>query len=119
MKYINLIFLFFGFVILLSSCEALEKTDLVKSEIITTVQGKAVIYEMHVTGLDKFRYNFLLAGLKDTTQLFEARFTDETACDVAMEIEQTHKHLKIKLGRPTPTQTKVIDGFTYELQGSK
>ena len=119
MKYSKLIFLLFGFVIFLSSCEALEKTDLVKSETITTVEGKAVVYEMYVTGLDKFRYNFSLAGIKDTTQLFEARFTDETASDVAMEIEQTRKHLKIKLDRPTPTQTKTINGFTYELSGTK
>ena len=119
MKNRNLFLLLFAFVCCLSSCEALEKTDLIKREVITDVKGKSLVYEMYVTGLDKYRYNYKLVSPQDSTQLFEVRFMDETANNMEMEIEQSRNRIKIILDRPTEHQTKTVDGFTYELQGTK
>lgn len=111
-----LLLLTFGF---LSGCDALEKTDRVRSEVITEIKGKNLVYEMWVTGTEKFHYKFMLAGPQDTTQLFEARFQDPTASEAVMEIEQTRAGLKINLDKQIETQTKTVDGVTYELVGTK
>jgi hypothetical protein len=119
MKNLKLFLLFIGFAFYFSSCESLEKTDLVRSEVITNVQGKTLAYELYLTGTEKYRYNFILAGPQDTTQLFEIRFTDETANNMAMEIEQGNNRIKIKLDKKIVPQSKTVDGFTYELEGIK
>lgn len=103
----------------LTGCEGLEKTDKVRSEVLTQVNGKSLLYEMHLTGLDKYRYVYRLAGPQDTTQIFETRFTDETGNYAGMELEQTPNGLKIILDRPVEKQTKTIDGVIFELEGTK
>src|SRR5688500_15434069 len=87
-----LLFLFAGILI---SCDALEKTDKVRSEVITGVKGKNLVYEMWLTGAEKFHYKFLLAGPQDTTQLFETRFQDAGGAEAIMDIRQTGTGLKI------------------------
>ena len=119
MKNLNLLLLLFAFVCLLSSCDALEKTDMVRSEVITEVKGKNLVYEMWLTGTEKFHYKFMLTGPQDTTQLFEARFQDPTASEAIMEIRQTRTGLKILLDKQIEGQSKTVDGVTYELQGTK
>ncbi len=119
MKNAGRFLLLFIFMCCLSSCEGLEKTDLVKRQTITQVQNKDLVYELYLTGLDKYRYTYKLVGPQDSTQLFEAKFLDETANNLEMEIEQSGKRLKIILDRPTETQTKTVDGVTFELAGSE
>ena len=108
-----------GFLFCLNSCESLEKTDLVRSEVITNVKGKNLVYKMYLTGTDKYRYNFMLASPKDTTQLFETHFTDESANYVEMEVEQNQNSLKILIDKQIEPQAKTIDGFTYKLEATK
>src|SRR5690606_26119015 len=108
-----------GFVFTLASCDALEKTDRVRSEVITEVKGRNLVYEMWLTGTEKFHYRFMLAGPQDTLQLFDAKFQDPTASEAIMEIEQTRSGLKILLDKQIEKQTKTVDGVTYELEGTK
>lgn len=103
----------------LAGCEGLEKTDKIRSEVLTKVNGKSLVYEMYLTGLDKYRYVYRLAGPGDTTQIFETSFTDDSGNYAGMELEQTRNGLKIILERPVEKQTKTIDGFTFELEGTK
>jgi hypothetical protein len=119
MKNAGRFLLLFIFIACLSSCEGLEKTDLIKRQTITQVQNKELVYEMYLTGLDKYRYTYKLVGPQDSTQLFEAKFTDETANNLEMEIEQSSNRFRIILDRPTETQTKTVDGVTFELAGTK
>ncbi|MFC5271072.1 hypothetical protein [Adhaeribacter terreus] len=119
MKILRDLLVFFSFVFTLASCDALEKTDRVRSEVITEVKGKNLMYEMWLTGTEKFHYKFILAGPQDTTQLFEARFQDPTASEAIMEIEQTGSGLKIVLDKQIEKQSKTVDGVTYELEGKK
>ena len=119
MKNLNLFLLLFGFVFTLSSCDALEKTDRVRSEVITEVKGKNLVYEMWLTGTEKFHYKFMLAGPQDTTQLFETKFQDPTAAEAVMDIRQTSTGLKILLDKQIEKQSKTVDGVTYELEGTK
>ncbi|MBK0403709.1 hypothetical protein I5M27_11980 [Adhaeribacter sp. BT258] len=119
MKNLRLFLVFFGLAFYFSSCDALEKTDRVRSEVITEVKGKNLVYEMWLTGTEKFHYKFMLAGPQDTTQLFEAKFQDPTASEAIMEIEQTNSGLKIVLDKQIEKQTKTVDGVTYELEGKK
>ena len=119
MKNLRLFLLLSGFVFTLASCDALEKTDRVRSEVITEVKGKNLVYEMWLTGTEKFHYKFMLTSPQDTTQLFEARFQDPTASEAIMEIRQTRTGLKILLDKQIEGQTKTVDGVTYELQGTK
>ena len=119
MKNLCLFLLLSGFVFALASCDSLEKTDRVRSEVITDVKGKNLIYEMWLTGTEKFHYKFMLAGPQDTTLLFETRFQDPNANEAVIEIEQTRSGLKIVLDKQIEKQTKTVDGVTYELEGKK
>lgn len=119
MKNIRLFLLLSGFVFALSSCDSLEKTDRVRSEVITEVKGKNLVYEMWLTGTEKFHYKFMLAGPQDTVQLFEAKFQDPTASEAVIEIEQTGSGFKIVLDKQIEKQSKTVDGVTYELEGTK
>jgi hypothetical protein len=112
--------LFLPFVFsMLTGCEGLEKTDKIRSEVLTEVKGKSLVYEMYLTGLDKYRYVYKLAGPQDTTQLFETSFTDASGNYASMELEQTRKGLKILLDRPIEKQSKTVEGVTFELEGTK
>ncbi|HSI90902.1 MAG TPA: hypothetical protein VK927_07265 [Adhaeribacter sp.] len=108
-----------AFLTILTSCEALEKTDMIRSEPIMQVQDQTLIYEMYLTGTDKYRYAYKLVNAQDTTQLFEAKITDETANNLGMEIEKTGNGYKIILDKPIEKQQKTVDGVTYQLEGTK
>jgi hypothetical protein len=119
MKALCIFFAFFVFTLSMSSCDSLEKTDRVRSEVITEVKGKNLVYEMWLTGTEKFHYKFMLAGPQDTVQLFEAKFQDPTASEAVIEIEQTGSGFKIVLDKQIEKQSKTVDGVTYELEGKK
>jgi hypothetical protein len=119
MKNLKLFLALFSILFFFSSCESLEKTDLVRREVITKVENKTLVYELYLTGLDKYRYTFKLVGTQDSTQLFEAHFTDETANYMNIDIEQEKNNIRIILDKPVEHQTKTVDGFTYELASAK
>jgi hypothetical protein len=119
MKNLKLLPVLFGLLLCCCGCEGLEKTDLIERKEIMNIDNKSLLYELHLTGLDKYRYTYKLATNHDTIQLFETRYTDETANNITMEIEHERNRIKLLLDRPTEHQSKTVDGITYELEGTK
>ena len=83
------------------------------------VNGDTLVYQMYLTGLYKFRYEFNLVNNRDTTNVFTTEFTDEAGNEAIMEIEPSPTLVRIVLDKPVADQTKTIKGVTYELKGTK
>ena len=103
----------------LTSCDSLEDTSLVRTETVMPVSGDTLIYQMYMTGLYKFRYEFNLVNSRDTTNVFSTEFTDESGNEARMEIEPSATLIRIELDKPIENQTKTIKGVTYELKGTR
>ena len=119
MKKLSLLLLSGGLVFALGSCDSLEKTDKVRSEIVTATNGDTLVYEMYLTGLKKFRYEFNVVNNRDTTSVFETSFEDSKGNEAMMEIEPINGGLRITLDKPVDDQTKTVNGVIYELKGTE
>ena len=118
-KNLKLLALLGAAIVTFSACEALQDEAAVKSETITEINGRSFVYELFKTGPDKYRYEFNLIGPADTTQIMTADLHASDGNEPTMEIEQGRNSIKVLVDKPIGTGSKTIDGFTFEIVGSK